>query len=606
MKNILFFYICLIIYTSIFSQQLESSIATIGGEFVSPIEFKLRYETMPHVLDDYYNIDSVKLKVLNTFIAEKLWAKEAELSGIDTTAEFKQLFTPIEKIFVRDALFNKEILPKIKLTEKDHQFIRSNYNTYCKTDIYIFTDSASAFLYYNMVNKKGFNKLDLNSFNYEIDSTQTITLGSLDNEELENKILSSQNGDLFPPVKTQTGWFVLKLKEKYKINNDKEKEKYILAIKERITERRSKKFGTIYLKNLLGEIRFTINEGLFKKLSDLMLKRVLYKQQSDSTLKNSTILFEESDVNFLIFSFLQEELNSPYIIYKFDNILLKEFLYFIMFEDFTIKNISDEILTNKLVAFTKYFVEQDLITKEGYRQKLNNSPAVIEDLRLWKENILAQIIQNIQIKDISVTENETIDYYNTQYNNTKSVTEVNILEILTDKLDMIEFLMDQLDKGADFKELAKQYTLREWTKSKNGEFGFFPVNMYGEIGKIASSLKINEIFGPIKTTEGYSIIKLIDKKEDKTNKAFSEIKDIISDQIKSKKTYNLLDEKTSLLAKKYGVSINNEVLKNTKVSNVNMFTHRFMGFGGKIAAMPYTNPIYNWFNIYKKLNKESL
>ncbi len=606
MKKFLFLLSFVIICNSIIAQQLDNFVAEVGSEKISKLEFKLRYETMPHVLDDYFNIDSVKLKVLNTLIAEKLWAKEAQSLGFDTSFVFKQLFTPIEKIFVRDALFNKEIAPKITLTDKDLQFIRSNYNFNCKLDIYIFNDSISAFSAFNIIKENVYDKKKLDAFAYNIDSTQIVSIGSLENEELENEVLSANKGNVISPYKSKNDWFVLVIKDKYKLSIEKEKEKYILAIKERIAERRSKKYGTIYLKNLLSEIRFTINKELLNKLTDLMLKRVENKLIIDSTLINKTILFEESDVNFLISSFSIDELNLPYVLNNTGNNSLKEFLYFVMFDDFTIKNISKENLTNKLVAFTKYFVEQDLITKEGYKQNLQNSPAVIEDLRIWKENILAQIIQNTQIKGITVDDAETIEYYNSKYANSKSVTEVNILEILTSKLDMIEFLLEQIAKGIDFKELAKQYTEREWTKVKGGEFGFFPVTMYGEIGKTASTLKINEVYGPIKTSDGYSIIKLIDKKENKTNKAFSDIKDIITDQVKSKKTYKLLDDKTSLLAKKYGVTINDDVLKDTKVSNVNMFTHRFMGFGGKIAAMPFTNPIYNWFNLYKKLGKDNL
>jgi len=81
---------------------------------------------------------------------------------------------------------------------------------------------------------------------------------------------------------------------------------------------------------------------------------------------------------------------------------------------------------------------------------------------------------------------------------------------------------------------------------------------------------------------------------------------MLREEVKAKKTYTLLDEKTSKLALKHGLEINENILKNTKVINVNMFTHRFMGFGGKVAGAPFANPIYNWYNLYKKEKKESL
>ncbi|MHB9013096.1 MAG: hypothetical protein ACYC49_12850 [Ignavibacteriaceae bacterium] len=49
---------------------------------------------------------------------------------------------------------------------------------------------------------------------------------------------------------------------------------------------------------------------------------------------------------------------------------------------------------------------------------------------------------------------------------------------------------------------------------------------------------------------------------------------------------------TAELANEYGVSINDNALKSLKLSNVNMFTYRFMGFGGRITAIPYLVPWY--------------
>lgn len=593
----------IIYFISIYTYGQSNIIATIGNESISANEFKARFETMPHVLDEYYNIDSVKFKVLNNIIAEKLWAMEAVSNGYDTTAYFKELFAPIENIFVRDALFQKEVAPLIVLSKIDIAHITINSNKKCLVKIYILTDSVSANSAYNsLISKKSIDK----NIEYIVDSSQVITIGSLDSEELENEVFALKNNQFLSPVYYGGNWFIIQLKGKEKIDIAADNNKDISTLKQKVIERRAKKFGTQYLKQLLSDVKFRITESLFNKLSSEIFDRYSYRVSQDTTRLYKALLLDEKDVKIIKSKFSNDELNANIVAGNDFNLTTDDLLMFIMFEDFTLLHAAKPGVEQKLFDFIKYFVEQKLITKEGYRQNLDKDPKVIEDLKLWKENLLAQLIQNRQIDTIAVNDDEINTFFAKQYNDKNIFTQVNIKEILVEKLETVEKLMNLLQEGADFSDLANQYSIRELTKGKGGEFGFFPTNMYGEIGKVAATLKIDEVFGPIKTNDGYSIIKLIDKKEIKSNKTFTDVKDIIKDQVKSEKSYNYLNENTAKLAKKFGLTINEQNFKDTKVTNVNMFTHRFMGFGGKIAAMPFTNAIYKWYKIYQNLKKESL
>ena len=44
---------------------------------------------------------------------------------------------------------------------------------------------------------------------------------------------------------------------------------------------------------------------------------------------------------------------------------------------------------------------------------------------------------------------------------------------------------------------------------------YFPITEHGEIGRIASTMNVGDIYGPLELKEGYSIFKLIDKQEQK-------------------------------------------------------------------------------------------
>jgi hypothetical protein len=61
---------------------------------------------------------------------------------------------------------------------------------------------------------------------------------------------------------------------------------------------------------------------------------------------------------------------------------------------------------------------------------------------------------------------------------------------------------------------------------------------------------------------------------------------------------NLINKKTVSLAKKFGITINEQLLNKVQTSELNTFTYRLIGFGGKIAAFPITIPMFQWYELY--------
>jgi hypothetical protein len=283
-----------------------------------------------------------------------------------------------------------------------------------------------------------------------------------------------------------------------------------------------------------------------------------------------------------------------------------QFITFLTFEDFKLKNPTEEGISKKLLDYIKFFAEQELITEEGIKQNLHKLPEVQEDLKMWKENLLAQLVENRYVDSITITDDEILSEYNKRYEEKKIKEEIKVQEIMVHSLDQVENILNQLDKNDNFGKLAEKFTERTNFKQKQGILGYITKDMFGEIGEIAHKLNVGDVYGPIKTTEGYSIIKILDKRTDSTKATFESVKDIIKHGLFSQKSYKLLNEKTAELAKKYGIEIDFTNLKSLKLTNINMFTHRFMGFGGKIAATPFTNSLYQWYEIYKKLKTDSL
>ena len=72
-------------------------------------------------------------------------------------------------------------------------------------------------------------------------------------------------------------------------------------------------------------------------------------------------------------------------------------------------------------------------------------------------------------------------------------------------------------------------------------------------------------------------------------------KNVLRTQLELSKLQNILTEKTIEYAKKYSLQIYEQVIDNLELSELNTFTYKLIGFGGRIAAFPITIPMYEWY-----------
>ena len=123
-------------------------------------------------------------------------------------------------------------------------------------------------------------------------------------------------------------------------------------------------------------------------------------------------------------------------------------------------------------------------------------------------------------------------------------------------------------------------------REKEGEFGFFPVSEYGEIGRIAANMEIGDVYGPLQTEEGYSLFKVIGKMTDSLDIDPNELSEELKTKIRYLKVKDFLEGHTADLAEKYNVTINKSLLNSLDLLNAQMVVYRYMGFGGRIQAFP--------------------
>lgn len=603
MKSFTFLFVLTVLNSSVLAQNDESIVAQIGNEKISAKDFKLRIELSPYIPAnkkiDQHSEREYKNDFLYSLLSEKLWAKEAERLGFASSEKFRFFFKPLEDMFVRDALFKREVENKIKLSAKDVNSAIQKSQIKLSTQIISATDSLRIYNFFKQVNeKKNFDSL-LSTF-HELTSTEAdVFLGSLRDEEIEDSLYSLEINQFTFPIKSEVGWVIFKIKNKVFSPIDLNDQNAVDRMKKAIRDRRIEKRYHEYMEELLSGIKININHEPF-----LFTFRAVWNIMRNKSSSNDSITFyslNESDFLSIINSSSEKDLNEPLFILEGNKIHVKDFIGDLAFNGFSVNKLDSILVLQKLAHRAKLYVENQIITQEGYKRKLNLAPEVTKDLSLWQQKYLAELYFKSVLDSMDAAESEVYDYYINELVNKTDTELINLRIITLTELDEVSKIFDELKEGKSFEEIIKSYGQTDPLVNEYGETGLKPISLLGDVGKIALQLKLNEVHGPIQRGNAYSIIQVFDKKEidDSLKLSFESIKDELRNGLRIKKLTEHLSKTTSNLAEKYNVKIYSDALNKIEITKIPMFLHRFMGFGGRIAGMPLLTPFSDWMNDYE-------
>ena len=182
--------------------------------------------------------------------------------------------------------------------------------------------------------------------------------------------------------------------------------------------------------------------------------------------------------------------------------------------------------------------------EETFNSALEASGISLADFKKDIENYL--IVEKILGKDIKITEEDMKEYFEENKESFNEEEQVQASHILVKDEKTANEVIEKLNAGEDFAELAKEYSTDEGSAKAGGDLGYFAHgDMVEEFSDAAFKLKEGEISEPVKSEYGYHIIKVTGKKEAKEAKYEDhkeEIKTILFDEEINAKYQDWLDE----------------------------------------------------------------
>lgn len=589
--------VCLLLFISVISAQPNAKIlATVGGSTITERDFKTRFELSPFLSHkNGWNKDSLKADFLYSLIAEKLWYIEAVNQGADRTEEFRFYFKPLEDLFLRDALFKLEVESKIKLTASDVNNALSKAAKTIKTSI-LSSPNRDLLQQIHLSLSTG-KKLDSLIKLPEFSSIQVITmelkLGVLQDEEIEDSVFALTPGKSTLPINSDNGWIIFYIDNIIFQAVDIADSKVVDKIKQTVKDRRALYRMKEYLSGLLADYRINIESEPFKVVAGQIFDIISAAPiaQNDST--GFKYILSSTDYQKLRTSIRNDRSDSTLFIVDGRAVTVFDFLASLALDEPEFKSQSKNEVYKRLSKLAKDFVQQQILTFEAEKKGLRSLKTVSDDLESWKQNLLAQVMKVSFLDSARVSDREIEDYYRQDVLKDKDFVLVNIQLLTVKDLNEIEVVLNETGKGKTFSEILKSRGKTDPLVNENGETGLKPAVFLGDIGIIASKLDLNQLYGPIKRGDGYSLLLVKQKSSinDSLKFEYENSKEQLRTYLFQKKLNKFLSNKTAGLAQKYNAKAFESELKDIKTSNIVMFVHRLMGFGGRISALPLLD---NW------------
>ena len=205
-------------------------------------------------------------------------------------------------------------------------------------------------------------------------------------------------------------------------------------------------------------------------------------------------------------------------------------------------------LVNKMIG-------DQVVIMEAYKEGIDNQVQADASFAEQKERLLLNVLYKKEIADkAKATESEMKREYK------KMQEEMHAWHILVETKEQADNICQMLKEGADFAQLAKERSIDPTVKDNAGDLGFFRWGkMVPEFQEAAFKMKDGELSRPVKTTFGWHIIKLIERREVE-QLPYEETKRLIRSKLERDKKEKRMKEYFQHLRKKVGFEINQKTL----------------------------------------------
>jgi len=185
-------------------------------------------------------------------------------------------------------------------------------------------------------------------------------------------------------------------------------------------------------------------------------------------------------------------------------------------------------------TYVDRWIHRQLLYREALHQHLDQTDDIQEQLaRIEKELLINKLLDRTYKEKIKLSEGEIRSYYEQNLSDFKvDETEVRIQHILCKTRSEANLALQEINTGEPFDNVAKSRSIDTFA-SRGGDMGYVKKDdLIPEIDRLAFRLLKNQVSPVIRSSFGYHIIKVIEKRSTGDSRPLSEVRPEIMQRLR--------------------------------------------------------------------------
>lgn len=567
----------------------EAILARAGSVGITEKEFRERFELTPGLYRQKGTLQSRKEEFLISMVAEKLLAQEARARGLEADSLYRTAILELTRLIARDALYRQEVSAKVTLSDAE---VRSGVwrarSLLRVTFLFSEVEDEAVFLRSRLKQGKDLDRIRLDSSLALLRDTASVIWGDADTT-IENAAYRLAPGEISGVLRAGDGYYVLRLDSRVPnpstagLSGSALHQQVIRTLRERKERIRMREFVD---SAVAGASAFSPPET-FKRYARAA-SEVLSAPGAD-TLGQMT-----PEAAMEILRRCAEIASDTLVVAGARVWTVEEATAGLLAKGFSVRGRVRARTPGRLYEAFGEWVVQELLAQEALRRGLDLLPAVREQLAPWQDQALASLMRARLNRGLQVSDAE-VAAYQQALDPSMPVPMVRIRELRTTTLEEMRVALSAVEGGMPFEEAVVRFSRAPEARANRGVTPMFAITDRVPLGQIASGLSQGERFGPVRDSTAYVVFELLEKRNEAVAADSARSAQNAAELLRMKqKRRQTLFVAQSAAAR--GYEIYDDRLAQLQVTSTSSVVYRFLGFGGRMFAVPFVQPDIEWIS----------
>jgi parvulin-like peptidyl-prolyl isomerase len=572
----------------------ESYIGRAGSVYITEGEFLERFELTPGLYrHPGAGLEGEKEAFLVSMIAEKLLAQEAGDRGWDRDSLVQDDLLEITKLLARDELYRIEVSRRVSVSPAEITTgVRQAQNQRLTRFLFFDNQDDASFVRARLRSGANIFELKIDSSIAFLADTATVHWGEADTT-IEHAAYRLKPGQISPVLRSGDGWYILQF-----VSTTPNLQYLAMApgvqrdrVADKIRSRKERARMVEYMDEVLGKSHASSPPETFRTFTRI-LGEVLVTHVRDSS---AGVTLE-----------VRTELRSRCAARILDTLVVAGQ------KVWTVGDVIDRLyrtsfslpanrinrLPGILHATIREWVELELLAQEAMRRGCDRAPAVSRSISQWRDFFLAFAAKDRLNKSVAVGNAEVYAFLQKK-NPGSAVPHVQLRELRTSSFEEMRVALGELDRGVSFPEVIERWSIDPRARGTKGLTRLFAITERPSIGEIAWRLPIGERYGPVRDSAGIEFFEVVAKDSGRARGDTSAAARFLDArrELLSMKQRRKLNLFLASAGQKRGFDIYDDRLRQIHASPIPMLTYRFLGFGGRMFAVPFVDRNVDWISV---------